>query len=220
MHRLAILLALLLVWGCSSTQDPDKDEDTAATTNTDTASSDTQSSGGDLQWYTTCGDPVCSGHTADPNVPNTCTSETEGAACSEEGALCDPVNDCNAKLMCASSDPKDTAEGCPRSRRSLKSNIRYLSPAQKHTLARQLREMPLAYFRYLHTPQRDRLGFIIEDIEPSFAVDPERDMVDLYGYLSMSIAAYQAQAAELDALRAEVAAMREELRALRTASGD
>ena len=32
------------------------------------------------------------------------------------------------------------------------------------------------------------MGFVIEDIEPSAAVDPGRDMVNLYGYASMAVA--------------------------------
>ena len=36
----------------------------------------------------------------------------------------------------------------------------------------------------------------------------ERDMVDLYGYASMTVAAIQTQAREFEALRAEIEALR------------
>jgi hypothetical protein len=61
------------------------------------------------------------------------------------------------------------------------------------------------------------LGFIIDDVEPSVAIDPGRDMVDLYGYTSMAVAALQAQARDIEALKKEVARLRHELRIRRVA---
>ena len=43
------------------------------------------------------------------------------------------------------------------------------------------------------------------------ANDPARDMVDLYGYTSMAVAALQTQAREIEALEREVRALRREL---------
>jgi hypothetical protein len=83
----------------------------------------TDLTGGTLQWYTTCGDPVCSGHTSHPGVMS-CTTEKAGSACAMNGQECDPINDCNSLLSCSSSDPK--AHGCPISRRKYKTNIQYL----------------------------------------------------------------------------------------------
>ncbi|UQA56786.1 hypothetical protein [Polyangium aurulentum] len=74
------------------------------------------SGGGSLQWYTTCGDPVCmtpDGGSMPPAGVDPCTTEMEGAACSTEGARCWPVNDCGVVLICAKSDPKDNPGGCP-----------------------------------------------------------------------------------------------------------
>jgi hypothetical protein len=42
-------------------------------------------------------------------------------------------------------------------------------------------------------------------------VDAERDRVDLYAYTSMTVAALQVQAEQIDALQREVAALRQEL---------
>jgi hypothetical protein len=75
--------------------------------------------------------------------------------------------------------------------------------------------MKLARYRYTaqgpNAPRR--LGFLIDDQESSPAVDAERDMVDLYGYLSMAVASLQVQAREIEALKAEVAQLRRAPRA-------
>ena len=63
----------------------------------------------------------------------------------------------------------------------------------------------------LDTVATSRLGFIIEDVEPSLSVDAPDDMVDLYGYTTMTVAALQAQARELAALRREVAGLKRDL---------
>jgi len=46
------------------------------------------------------------------------------------------------------------------------------------------------------------LGFIIEDVPGSPAVERDGNMVDLYGYASMSVAAVQAQGEEIAKLKA------------------
>lgn len=166
-----------------------------------------------LTWWMTCGDPVCMGHTPNPAIPE-CTTETVGAACTVAGELCDPINDCNAKLVCADSDPKDQPGGCPISLREKKRDIRYLDDADRQAALEALRTMPLSTWRYRHDdPTRTpRLGFVIEDLPPDgaarAAVDADRGMVDLYGYTSMAVAALQAQAEELKALRAEMETLR------------
>jgi hypothetical protein len=67
--------------------------------------------------------------------------------------------------------------------------------------------MPLATYHYRDArglgPQ---LGFIIEDIEPSVAVSG--DGVNLYGYLSMAVAAIKVQQAQIESLRREVKELR------------
>jgi hypothetical protein len=68
--------------------------------------------------------------------------------------------------------------------------------------------MKLATWRYKHDPSKQRLGFMIDDNEGSAAVDGPRDMVDLYGYTSLTVAAIQNQAREIEALRKEIAALK------------
>ena len=166
----------------------------------------------ELKWYMTCGDPVCGpqGH-RDSSLP-TCTTETVGDFCTPEGASCDPINECNSHLICADSDPRLAEGGCPISRREFKQDIRYLSPEDRASYAEEIMAVRLATYRYRAVPERVRLGFIIEDQEPSASIDSGRDMVDLYGYTSMVVAALQAQAEEMAALRREIEELRAQLK--------
>jgi len=163
------------------------------------------------RWYFTCGDPVCSGYRPPPGVP-ACSSQTPGAACAPEGDTCDPVDGCNRLLMCATSDPTQGTGGCPISRARFKRDVLYLGEGELERLHAELRRFRLATYRYRALPAgRERLGFIIEDVEPSAAVDGERDSVDLYGYASMAVAAVQVQARQIESLQAEVSALRRRL---------
>ncbi len=71
--------------------------------------------------------------------------------------------------------------------------------------------IPLVRYRYKDGPERQHLGFIIEDVEPSPSVDSKNDQVDLYGYTSMAVAALQEQKHELDELRQEVKSLQSQL---------
>lgn len=176
--------------------------------------------GGALAWYTTCGDPACSGYSGPFEGVEACADEELGAACTEEGATCDPVDDCNALVICAAEDPKEQEGGCPISLRAAKQDIRYLSEADRAGLRDALLDVRLARYQYLDAlpGAPDRLGFVIDDLpDGSPAVLPSGGRVDVYGFTSMTVAAVQAQQAELAALRAEVAALRAEVEALRTA---
>lgn len=164
---------------------------------------------GDLRWYETCGDPVCGGWR--PSDLPRCTTQTAGAPCEVEGALCDLGNGCNSHLLCARTDPRLQPGGCPISRRAFKQDVRYLTPAERDRVRDELLGFRLATYRYRGAPERQHLGFVIEDQEPSPAIDAARDQVDLYGYTSMVVATLQAQAEELAALRREVAALRARL---------
>ena len=137
-----------------------------------------------------------------------CTTETAGESCSPEGASCDPINDCNSHLVCASADPRLAPGGCPISRREFKQEIHYLGPEDRARYADEIMGVRLATYRYRAVPERVHLGFIIEDQEPSASIDSARDMVDLYGYTSMVVAALQAQSEEMSALRRELANLR------------
>jgi hypothetical protein len=164
-----------------------------------------------LKRYLTCGDPVCRGYTAGSGAP-LCSSEIAGDVCSVEGQRCDPKDQCNALLVCASSDPRMQPPGCPISRRRFKSNVHYLAPAELARYRDQLLAMKLATWRYKQDPARERLGFMIDDNEQSVAVDLDRDLVDLYGYASLAVATVQLQAQEIEALKREVAEIKNERR--------
>jgi hypothetical protein len=162
-------------------------------------------------WYYTCGDPVCGGHRGHPGVPKCSAGETPGAPCSPDGAACDPGSPCNQLLVCASSDPTHGG-ACPISRGAAKEDIHYLDTEDARRLRDQLMRFRLATFRYKEAAARQHLGFLIDDVAPSPSVDPGRDMVDLYGYTSMVVAALQTQGREIEALKREVASLRHALR--------
>ncbi len=171
--------------------------------------------GGTLKYYTTCGDPVCSSHRA-TGVP-ACTTQTAGAGCATSGEQCDPGNLCNSLIVCARTDPKSGSGGCPISRKSSKSDIHYLGQPDLLHYHDELRKVPLATFRYKDggPAAPTHLGFMIDDVEPSMSVDPERNMVDLYGYTTMAVAAVQIQAQQIEALQKEVAGLRQQLQETR-----
>jgi hypothetical protein len=160
---------------------------------------------GGTSWRYTCGDPVCGGHRDHPGVPACTAAQTPGLACTPAGAMCDPMSACNQLLNCGTMDPTM----CPISRRRYKEDIRYLNDAAREQYRRELLALPLATYHYRAVPTaRRQLGFIIEDAEPSDAVDAERDQVDLYGYASMAVAALQVQARQIEALQREVARLK------------
>jgi hypothetical protein len=72
----------------------------------------------------------------------------------------------------------------------------------------------LARYRYTtNAAAPERLGFVIDDSPHTPAVAPDATHVDLYGYTSMVVAAVQAQAKQIEALRREVAELRQASRA-------
>lgn len=164
-----------------------------------------------LRWWLTCGDPACGGWRDHGVAP--CTDEEEGDACSVAGATCDPVNDCNADLVCATEDPRP-AEGCPISLAAMKREVAYLTREDVDSLRDELVTLRLATWRYRTDPagSPERLGFVIDDVQGtaagSFAVLPRGDQVDVYGLASLAVAALQAQQREIDVLRAEVRELR------------
>lgn len=161
---------------------------------------------GPLQWYTTCGDPVCSGYTPPDGVPPCTAEQLEGNPCDAEGVTCDPMSDCNALLICATKDPKQDEGGCPISRARFKTDIEYLAPADLAQYAADLQSLRLATYRYREAPADApaRLGIILEDNEQGIWVDARHDRVDLYGYASLAIATLQLQQRQIAALQAEV----------------
>ena len=107
---------------------------------------------------------------------------------------------------CPDGDICGCREGaCPISLRAAKADIRYLDGAEVAALGRELLDVQLATWRYRGAPADHRqLGFIIDDGAPRDGITRDGGHVDLYGYISVAVAALQVQARELDALRAEV----------------
>ena len=126
-------------------------------------------------------------------------------SCPKEGAVCNPGTGCGAKLICATSDPK--SYGCPISRAAFKRDIHYLGTDELRRHASDVLRMKLATWRYKDDPTRERLGFIIDDNEGSFAVSEGGDRVDLYGYTSLAVATLQTQAREIEKLKRKIAAL-------------
>jgi hypothetical protein len=95
---------------------------------------------------------------------------------------------------------------CPISRREYKRDIEYLDPPDLARAYEELRRIRLATYQYKDEPEASprRLGFIIDDAPASACVSPDGRTVDLYGYLSMAVAAVQVQAREIDKLRVEI----------------
>ncbi|MFT5354853.1 MAG: hypothetical protein ACI9KE_002066 [Polyangiales bacterium] len=96
------------------------------------------------------------------------------------------------------------------STRRAKRDIEYLGEAEIETLAAAAMSTRLTTYEYIDPALdgRRRLGFIIEDQPASYAVDPERSQVDLYGYTSMLVAAMQSQERRIEALEGELRALR------------
>jgi hypothetical protein len=100
---------------------------------------------------------------------------------------------------------------CPLSRRSAKTAIRYLTAANVDAARDRLLSIHLADYEYRRAPGRRHLGFIIDDLDEATAracVAPDGEHVDVYGYISLAVAALQAQQREIDGLRREVAELR------------
>jgi hypothetical protein len=100
------------------------------------------------------------------------------------------------------------------SARRAKKNIVYLGAAERERIARDLAAFKLATYEYRDPALAGtrHLGFIIDDVPDSPAVDRDGNMVDLYGYASMLVAAVQAQGEEIAKLKAELARLKTRLR--------
>jgi hypothetical protein len=162
-----------------------------------------------LHLYSTCGDPVCSGWTPDPNLPR-CGWRQEGMPCRHPGKSCERPDFCNSKLMCTDRDPTQQPGGCPISRKEFKKDIDYLEPTEVQAVHDELVNIPLATWHYKDESDRDRvhMGFIIDDNPTSVAVAADGNHVDLYGYTSMTVAALQVQSQRIAQLERELAELK------------
>jgi hypothetical protein len=100
------------------------------------------------------------------------------------------------------------------SRRAYKRDIQPLDRAEIDRVYAQLRDIKLTTYQYKSEPPSAprRLGFIIDDTKSSYPVNGDGNSVNLYGYVSMAVAAIQAQSEEIAALRAEVVQLRRDAR--------
>jgi hypothetical protein len=147
--------------------------------------------------------PLCSG------------DQIEGKACSVAGEECALPNACGAHLRCTDRDPKPPS--CPISSSRFKDGIEYVNQEGLEKLASEVEKVKLARYHYKADPKNEpHLGFIIEDQPNSSpAVEPNREHVDLYGYMSMAVAALQVQQKQLAAQKAELEAARREITELK-----
>ena len=161
---------------------------------------------GDLKWQ-------C----AAPNADATCPAGIPllGSACSTENKSC--VYSCGsggARLCKQGAWYSANGGPCPVSSRRAKKDIVYLGEAERLRIADELARFKLATYQYRDPALGDKryLGFIIEDVPGSPAVDRDGNMVDLYGYASMLVAAVQTQGEQIAKLQAELARLRRQIR--------
>ena len=176
------------------------------------------------------GGHVCaaSTNTSCASCPN---SPCCGGACCAYGEWCDasgatPVCRCGSGNGCTGGDmcgaPTVNAENpcgiiccsggnCPISRRMYKRDVHELTRDELDRIYGDLRQIKLTTYQYKNEPVSSphRLGFIIDDTKTPYPVNPDGNSVNLYGYVSMAVAAIQAQSEEIAALRAEVARLRQ-----------
>jgi hypothetical protein len=93
-----------------------------------------------------------------------------------------------------------------------KRDIHELDRGEIDRISSELKQIKLTTYQYKTDPAASprRLGFIIDDTKSSYPVNADGNSVDLYGYMSMAVAAIQSQSREIEALRAEVARLKRE----------
>ncbi|HME92404.1 MAG TPA: hypothetical protein VKE49_13325 [Myxococcaceae bacterium] len=161
----------------------------------------------ELFYFYTCGDPVChvEGGADNGSGLRACTTEQAGDPCDVAGDQCDPGVGCGVHLLCTDSDPTAQPYGCPISRASYKEGIEYLANEDLERYHDELISLPLATYRYkTDADARKHLGFMIDGHESLICVEAEHNMVDVYSYTSMAVAALKVQARQIHELRATV----------------
>jgi hypothetical protein len=164
---------------------------------------------------------TCSGdstwHCAAPNADAACPAGIPllGSACTTEGKTCTYSCGSGGARLCKGGAWYTASGGtCPVSARRAKQDIVYLGAAERARLAAELQGFKLATYKYRDPALggKRHLGFIVDDVPDSPAVDRDGNQVDLYGYASMLVAAVQAQGEEIARLKAELARLRARLR--------
>ena len=162
--------------------------------------------GGDMTW-----------HCAAPNTTPGCPAGIPllGSACTAAGLTCTYSCGAGGARVCRQGAWYSAYGGpCPISTRRAKKDVVYLGQADRQRIAADLLRFKLATYEYRDPALAGKrhLGFIIEDVPGSPAVDRDGNMVDLYGYTSMLLAAVQAQGEEIARLKAELLRVRLKLR--------
>jgi hypothetical protein len=217
-QALALALLTAISLACDKKGDDTGEATTAASSSSSSssASDSATTAAAELRWYSTCGDPVCSGYGGPWDGVAACGAIKEGDPCDQAGAECDFQSECNARLICADADPKLGPGGCPISRAAFKKDIDYLDAGARASAYRDLLGLRLATYSYRGRGDGKRhLGIILDDHERGIWADPANDRIDLYGYSSLAIAGVQAQADELSELRGQLHALQRELSELR-----
>jgi hypothetical protein len=153
-----------------------------------------------------------------PNPDSACPAAQPllGSPCAMEDQTCDYGCEAGRRRLCADGvwTSASAPGGCPVSSRRFKRDVHYLDADEVEALGSEVLQTRLATYRYSDPALAGgtHLGFIIEDQPYSYAVDPERSQVDLYGYTSMLVAAMQAQQRRIDELEREVRDLRRRCR--------
>lgn len=161
------------------------------------------------------GDPTW--HCAAPNADANCPAGIPllGSACTSEGKSCTYACGTSGARVCEQGAWYAADGGpCPVSSRRAKQGIVYVSRTERQRIAEDLARFKLATYEYRDPALAGRrhLGFIIEDVPGSPAVDRDGNMVDLYGYTSMLVAAVQAQGEEIRRLKLDLARLKRQAR--------
>ena len=161
------------------------------------------------------GDPTW--HCAAPNPDAACPAGLPllGSACTTANQSCTYSCGSGGARVCKGGAWYSADGGsCPVSSRRAKKDIVYLGQADRLRLADELARFKLATYEYRDPALAGKrhLGFIIEDVPGSPAVDRDGNMVDLYGYASMLVAAVQAQGDEIAKLKAELTRLKRQTR--------
>jgi len=138
---------------------------------------------------------------------------TEVCRCNN-GDACTNGQTCSASLggpgICGTICCGGGGNPCPVSRRIFKRDITPVDDPALQQLYAELRRIQLTTYQYKQDPPSAprRLGFIIDDTKTPYPINPDGNTVDLYGYMSMAVAAIQVQSREIEALRHEVARLK------------
>ena len=129
-------------------------------------------------------------------------------------AACGAGETCSSSLggvgVCGQRCCGGDAGTCPISRRIYKRDIETLDDEALGRIYVELKQIQLTTYQYKNDPAATprRLGFIIDDTKTSYPINADGASVNLYGYVSMAVAAIQIQSREIAALRAEVARLK------------